>query len=74
MNCPYCNEEMQHGVLRGDGRSPVRFDQEGRKLSWSDKMAGIGVVKLKLSWGAFRIEADYCEKCRKIILGAEVGK
>lgn len=74
MKCPYCNEEMQHGVLRGDGRSPVRFEQEGKKLSWSDKLAGIGALKLKMIWGTFRIEGDYCEKCKKVILDAEVGK
>lgn len=74
MKCPYCNEEMQHGVLRGDGRSPVRFEQEGKKLSWSDKLAGIGVLKLKMGWLTFCIEADHCERCGKIIMDAEVGK
>lgn len=78
MKCPYCNEEMQHGKLSGDGRSGVRFDQEGIKLSWSDKIAGIGTVKTTegsgMNFWRFELEGDYCEKCGKIILDAEVGK
>ena len=78
MKCPYCNEEMQHGRLSGDGRSRVRFVQEGKKLSWADDLTGVGVVKTNkgsnTSFWKFWLEADYCEKCRKIIMDAEVGK
>lgn len=74
MKCPYCDGEMQHGTLCGDGRSGVRFDQEGKKLTWSDKLAGMGALKVKMKFYRFNIEADYCEKCKKIIFDAEVGK
>ena len=78
MKCPYCNEEMQHGVLRGDGRSRVRFVQAGKKHTWADDLAGIGVVKTNnASGGSFwklELEGDYCEKCKKLILDAEVSK
>lgn len=80
MKCPYCNEEMKHGKLTGDGRSGVRFDQEGVKVSWSEKFVGVGYVKANNDSGEnfwkwrFELEGDYCEKCRKIILDAVVEK
>lgn len=78
MKCPYCNEEMQHGKLSGDARSRMYFVQAGKKLSWSDSLTGVGTVKSNrgsgMSFWKFALEADYCEKCKKMILDAEVGK
>ncbi|MBE5803096.1 MAG: hypothetical protein E7316_01115 [Clostridiales bacterium] len=74
MKCPYCDGEMQHGKLSGDGRSRVHFAQEGKKVSWSENLVGVGIVQTKRRFGKFEIDGDYCEKCKKIILDAEVGK
>lgn len=78
MECPFCGAEMQHGKLSGDGRGGVRFDQAGVKLSWSDKIAGVGAVRTKkgsgMNFWRFELEADYCPKCKKLILDAEVGR
>ena len=74
MKCPYCQGEMQHGTILGDGRSAVYFQQEGKKLTFSDKLCGIGRVKTKMKWYKFNIEADYCEACKKVIFDAEIGK
>lgn len=65
---------MQHGELQGDGRSGVYFQQEGKKLTFSDKLCGIGRVQTKRKFYRFLIEADYCETCKKLILDTEVGK
>lgn len=78
MKCPYCDGEMQHGKLSGDGRSRVRFVREGEKLSWAETFVGVNTVTTNngsgLGFWKFNIDGDYCEKCRKIILDAEVGK
>ncbi len=78
MKCPYCEGEMQHGKLSGDGRSRMHFVQEGKKLSWADHLTGVGTVTAKsgsgMNFWKFELEAGYCEKCKKIILDAEVGK
>jgi len=34
----------------------------------------VGIVQTKRRFGKFEIDGDYCEKCKKIILDAEVGK
>lgn len=75
MKCPYCEGEMLHGHLFCDGRSGIHFQQEGKKLTFWDQLAGVGkvITKGRRSW-AIQIEADYCEKCRKIIFDAEVSK
>ena len=78
MKCPYCNEEMQHGTMSCDGRGGTCFVQEGVKRTWGDALAGVGIVKAKspggLNFWRVEIEGDYCEKCKKLILDAEVSK
>lgn len=75
MKCPYCEGEMLHGHLFCDGRSGIHFQQEGKKLTFWDQLAGVGKVSTKgRRTMTIRIEADYCEKCRKIIFDAEVSK
>jgi len=66
---------MQHGNLQMDGRSGLHFQQEGKKLTFWDQLAGVGKVITKgQRMLTIQIEADYCEKCRKIIFDAEVSK
>lgn len=75
MKCPYCDGEMLHGNLQMDGRSGIHFQQEGKKLTFWDQLAGVGkvITKGRRLW-AIQIEADYCEKCRKMIFDTEVSK
>lgn len=73
MECPYCKQEMKRGYLYGDGRRSVRWHEEGKKLSISDKMAGTGVVA-KATWGTFKIPGEYCKKCRKLIIDIEIAE
>lgn len=75
MKCPYCEGEMLHGHLLCDGRSGIHFQQEGKKLTFWDQLAGVGKVITKgRRTVTIRIEADYCEKCRKMIFDTEVSK
>lgn len=74
MKCPFCNGEMQHGTLYGDARSGVHFEQEGKKLTWADKLCRVGALKVKTRVCTFLIEADYCETCKKMIFDTEIGK
>lgn len=71
MECPYCRQKMERGYLDGDGRRSVRWHEEGKKLSISDKLAGTGVVA-KPSFGLFRIPGAYCKKCRKLVIDVEI--
>lgn len=36
MKCPYCNNDMQEGILKGDGRTGMKFIREGEKYSIGD--------------------------------------
>ncbi len=73
MECPYCKQEMKRGYLYGDGRRSVRWQEEGKKLMITDKLAGIGVVA-KATWGTFKIPGEYCKKCRKLIIDIEIAE
>lgn len=74
MKCPFCGEEMQHGAICGDGRSRVSWEAEGEKIGFFDKLAGVGLIDAKYTWGWFRIEADYCQQCHKMIFDTVIGK
>jgi hypothetical protein len=69
MECPYCKQEMKRGYLKGDGRSKVRWQEEGKKVTFSDKVAGIGLTEAtKYSWGTFQLPGEYCKNCKKLII------
>ncbi len=76
MNCPYCGEEMKHGQIFCDGRSGIHFQQEGKKLTFWDQLAGVGkvITKGRSKTLTIQIEADYCEKCKKMIFDADISK
>ena len=75
MKCPYCDGEMRHGQIFCDGRSGIHFQQADKKLTFWDQLAGVGkvITKGRRTW-TIQIDADYCEKCRKMIFDAEVSK
>lgn len=74
MKCPYCENEMQVGILRGDGRSAVKFLKNGEKHSFMDTMEGKGRIDTKYSWSIFTIDANFCDKCKKMIIDTDVQK
>ncbi len=75
MECPYCKQEMKRGHLNGDGRMRVRWHEEGKHISLTDKMAGIGVPEAtKYSLGTFKLPGAYCKNCKKLIIDTEIAE
>lgn len=69
MECPYCKKEMKQGYLKGDGRSKVRWQEEGKRISLGDKMAGSGLPEAaKYSLGTFQLPGWYCKSCKKLLI------
>lgn len=65
MKCPYCNDEMILGVIRG-GRDQIKWipkDKDKRGiLSYFSK--GINL----LEWYDSKLEGYYCKNCNKITI------
>ena len=74
MKCPYCGGEMQHGKLMGDARNYLRFEQEGKKYTLGDKLCGVGRIRTGRRWASFQLDADYCVKCKKLVMDVDVGE
>ena len=77
MVCPYCNKEMQKGVISGDGRAPVSFNAGDKKVNMFEQLAGVGVIEAvkyvpKYVPLSFQIEAFYCKPCRKMIFDTDI--
>ncbi len=66
MKCPYCEVEMEKGIIHGD-RYAIKWIEETR-----DKGAIVNFfqkgVKLTNPWTSNSIEAYYCKACKKIII------
>lgn len=75
MECPYCKQEMKKGYLKGDGRSKVRWKEEGKKRSFGDTLAGVGLpMAVKYYWVDFKIPGEYCKQCKKLIIDTEISE
>ena len=74
MRCPFCGKEMRKGVLSGDGRSKVFWEHENEKLGVMDKLFGKGMIDAEYSLSKFKIQADYCDDCKKMIFSTDIGK
>lgn len=75
MDCPFCSIPMKEGYITGDGRTKVRWTENGEKLYLSDILSGKGIVKsAKYSLVKFSISGYYCTVCRKIILDTDIEK
>lgn len=72
MLCPYCDTEMKKGVLTGDGRSKVRWHENGEKIGMVDKISGVGMIDAKYTLTTFEIESYYCENCHKMIFDTDI--
>ena len=50
----------------------VFWEPENEKLDMLDKLIGKGMIDAKYSLSKFRIEADYCENCKKMIFSTNI--
>lgn len=72
--CPYCQNEMEKGFVEGNGRSGLSWAGENinknvlfRTLSDENSLVILSEAagnRLEFS----RVEAYYCENCKKIII------
>ena len=75
MPCPYCGKEKEKGILSGDGRSKVCWKADGRETGWADKLIGTGkVTAAKYTLASFRIEAYFCNACKKMVFDTDIQK
>lgn len=74
MKCPYCEKEMQPGVMSGDGRSKVYWEPVNMKLGFMDKLVGKGQVDAEYSLTKFSIKTEYCASCKKMIFDTGIAK
>ena len=73
MKCPYCDREMKEGILYGDGRSSVRWNEGDKKVPLIDAMGGKGRLSAtEYSLTTFTIESYYCDSCEKLIIDTEI--
>jgi hypothetical protein len=63
MVCPYCNWEMERGVIVCDGRRRPSWFSDSRSKAVAIKKFNVASLLT-----TYKIEAFYCEGCRKIIL------
>jgi hypothetical protein len=69
--CPYCQREMKKGDVECDSRSSLRWVEEGKKRSIISKMRDkdcIVLAKRDLIANSIKIDANYCEICKKVII------
>ena len=73
MICPFCNKEMQSGILSGDGRSALTWKAGEKKTGGFDRFLGIGkLTAAKHTLTTFTIETDYCPSCKKMIFETDI--
>lgn len=73
MDCPYCDREMDKGILSGDGRSNVRWKSGSKKAGFMDTLCDSGrVTAAKHTLAAFTIESYYCPSCKKMIFDTDI--
>ncbi len=73
MKCPYCEKEMKKGILYGDGRSKVHWNEGDKKLPALEGLVGKGcLTAVKYSLATFTIESYYCKSCKKMMIETEI--
>ena len=74
MNCPYCGVEMTNGMLMGDGRGKVYWQESSDARSLPDRMtlSKKYLKNAKYSLLNFKIDCDYCSICKKIVMNVEL--
>ncbi|MBU3104557.1 PF20097 family protein [Clostridium gasigenes] len=75
MNCPYCNNEMGKGLVKGDGRKPFRWIENEEKIGLMDRMAVAldekYIIAKSRPFHKTTIEGYKCKLCNKIIIDLE---
>lgn len=74
MKCPFCAKEMINGIMSGDGRSKIFWEPQHEKLGMLDKLAGKGMIDAEYSLSKFKIQADYCCECQKMVFSTNISK
>lgn len=73
MNCPFCSSPMKEGEITGDGRTKVRWCENGEKTWFFDIISEKGILKsVEYSWAKFKINGYYCPVCSKMIFDTEI--
>ena len=74
--CPYCQNEMKKGFIKGDGRDDLTWVDENRKRNTMQKIANVFYSNnddcIVLEGASFihktRVLSNYCDICEKIII------
>ena len=75
MNCPWCEREMQMGEITGDGRTRLRFQPEGKKLTFGEMLCGTGLLTAaRYKWAGCYLPAHYCRHCGRMVIETQVEK
>lgn len=75
MKCPFCEQEMAAGILSGDGRSKIFWETSEDKPGLMDKIVGKGMVKnVTYSLAKFKLKANYCTHCKKMIFDTDISQ
>lgn len=73
VNCPWCEREMQAGIITGDSRSKVRFQPEGIKYNFGDLLSGTGLLTAaRYGWFYQGTPAHFCRHCKKMVIDTDV--
>ncbi len=73
MYCPFCGNEMERGILSGDGRSPVVWKEGYKKAGFMEQITGTGAVTaVRKTLTSFMIETYFCRPCGKMIFDTDV--
>lgn len=74
MICPFCGEEMEKGILSGDGRSSISWKPGDKKASFAEKFLGDAgsVTAVKYTLASFTIESYFCSVCQKMIFDTDI--
>ncbi len=72
MQCPYCKNEMEKGILSGDGRRKVCWHKDGEKIRLIDALVCKGIIEANYTWARFEIVSHYCYSCHKMIFDTKV--
>ena len=73
MKCPFCDKEMKKGIMYGDGRSGVHWNEGNKKVPFLEAMVGKGRLTVaKYSLTTFTIESYYCAACKKMVIDTDL--
>ena len=77
MECPYCGRQMTEGQLLGHTKGSLRFlSKENAQKSSADRfwdsLGGVGLVKGAGAFSGYRIDAQFCRNCKKMILDVDI--